>query len=164
MNSLNCNDIERQPQQRQGEDIQPDVDVEDPSASESPNSSARESSSPSSPNEGILNSEGRGTSHRNDMNNESPSAPSSSPPTPDSNTSEEDPEDGGVAEVILSRTVEKIPCNCLFFFGYETCCAIYSALGCLTFFTLLVMLCMYLAGSFHNPTASDDGGGGGGGN
>lgn len=45
-----------------------------------------------------------------------------------------------------------LPCSCLFFLGYETCCAIFSALGCFTFIGLIVTLIMYLDGKYFEAT------------
>jgi hypothetical protein len=43
--------------------------------------------------------------------------------------------------------MDQIPCSCCFFLGYETCCAIYSGIGCISFVVAITCLCLYLSGS-----------------
>ena len=54
-------------------------------------------------------------------------------------------EEDGPAE----NRLENIPCSCFCFLGYETCCAIYSGLGCVTFFGLIISLIIYLTGGYY---------------
>jgi hypothetical protein len=52
-----------------------------------------------------------------------------------------------VVDAASRYTDRTVPCSCLCFLGYGTCCAVVNVLGCITFIGLLVFFILYLAGT-----------------